>query len=144
MARLGLAAGPPGLQVQLAPARRVAAHESRAALLELLDVPAGLHEGNRSLTVVCTDEFQDLLIADDALDGLPRSVIQHRGRAAAYVFAGSQPPLMRALFSNHERPFYGQVRPLELPPLPIEEATRDIERLRVSAVCVRTCGAWPS
>jgi hypothetical protein len=84
------------------------------------------------LTVVCFDEFQDLLVADDSLDGLVRSVVQHHGEAAAYVFAGSQPSLMHALFSEHERPFYGQVRPLELPPLPIAEATRDIEALLVA------------
>jgi len=33
---------------------------------------------------------------------------------------------MRALFSDHERPFYGQARPLQLPPLPVVEATHDI------------------
>ncbi len=36
---------------------------------------------------------------------------------------------MRALFSERERPFYGQARPLELPPLPVHEAARDIEAL---------------
>ncbi|MGH2894731.1 MAG: hypothetical protein ACRDPM_15925 [Solirubrobacteraceae bacterium] len=78
---------------------------------------------------MCLDEFQDLLVADDALDGLVRSVIQHHGTAAAYVFAGSQPSLMRALFSDRERPFYGQARPLDLPALPVDEAARDIEQL---------------
>jgi hypothetical protein len=98
-------------------------------LLELLDVPLGLHQADGGLTVICMDEFQDLLVADDALDGLLRSVIQHHGNAAAYVFAGSQPSLMRALFSDRERPFYGQARPLELPGLPLDEAARDIEQL---------------
>ncbi len=37
--------------------------------------------------------------------------------------------LMRALFSDHERPFYGQARPLELPLLGVVEATADIEAL---------------
>ena len=36
---------------------------------------------------------------------------------------------MHALFSEHERPFYGQARPLELPTLPIAEAAHDIEAL---------------
>jgi hypothetical protein len=127
--RLSVTAGIPGLQVRLAPAGRPAADEARVALLELLDVPLRLHEARDGLTVVCLDEFQDLLVADDALDGLVRSVIQHHGDAAAYVFAGSQPSLMRALFSDHERPFYGQARPLGLPLLPVEEASRDIEAL---------------
>ena len=110
-------------------APRLAADEARAALLELLDVPRALHEIDGELTVVCFDEFQDLLVADDALDGLFRSVIQHHGEAAAYVFAGSQPSLMRALFSEYERPFYGQARPLELSTLPLDEAANDIEAL---------------
>jgi len=129
MARLSVSAGVAGLQVRLAPQARPAADEARVALLELLDIPLRLYEAGGGLTVVCMDEFQDLLVADDALDGLVRSVVQHHGEAAAYVFAGSQPSLMRALFSDHERPFYGQARPLELPRLPVEEATRDIEAL---------------
>ena len=130
MERLSVSAGVPGLRVRLAPsADRPVSDEARVALLELLDVPLRLHEAGGGLTIVCMDEFQDLLVADDALDGLVRSVIQHHGDAAAYVFAGSQPSLMRALFADHERPFYGQARPLEFPRLPVAEATGDIEAL---------------
>jgi hypothetical protein len=129
-ARLGVSAKLAGVKLSLAPSTvRPAADEARAALLELLDVPLGLHGQDGGLTVICLDEFQDLLVADDALDGLFRSVIQHHGGAAAYVFAGSQPSLMRALFSDRERPFYGQARPLELPVLPAAEAARDVEAL---------------
>lgn len=132
-ARLGLTAGLGGLQVGLAPRPpRPPADEARVALLELLEVPLALHQADGGLSVICLDEFQDLLLADDALDGLVRSVIQHHGEAAAYVFAGSQPSLMGALFSDHERPFYAQARPLELPPLPVGEAARDIEGLLVA------------
>jgi hypothetical protein len=129
-ARLGVTATLAGVKLSLGPSTlRPAADEARAALLELLDVPLGLHEQDGGLTVVCLDEFQDLLVADDSLDGLFRSVIQHHGGAASYVFAGSQPSLMRALFSDRERPFYGQARPLELPFLPSAEAARDVESL---------------
>lgn len=34
---------------------------------------------------------------------------------------------MKALFSDYERPFYGQARPLALPSLPLAEAAADIE-----------------
>jgi DNA-binding transcriptional ArsR family regulator len=129
LARVGLSAALPGVRVSLAPSARPPVDEARAALLELLDVPRALGELDGGLTVVCLDEFQDLLVADSTLDGLLRSVIQHHGRAAAYVFAGSQPSLMRALFSDRERPFYGQARPLKLPPLPPDEAANDIEAL---------------
>lgn len=129
-ARLGVNLSVAGLGVGLTPhPPRPPADEARAALLELLDVPRSLHRSDGELTVVCFDEFQDLLVADDALDGLVRSVIQHHGRAAAYVFAGSQPSMMHALFADHERPLYGQARPLELPPLPMAEAATDIEAL---------------
>lgn len=129
-ARLGVSAKFAGVKLSLAPsAVRPPADEARAALLELLDVPRGLHQQDSGITVVCLDEFQDLLVADDSLDGLFRSVIQHHGEAASYVFAGSQPSLMRVLFSDRERPFYGQARPLELPVLPADEAARDIESL---------------
>ena len=74
----------------LRPPSRPVSDEARVALLELLDVPLRLYEAGGGLTVVCMDEFQDLLVADDALDGLVRSVIQHHGEAAAYVFAGSR------------------------------------------------------
>lgn len=129
-ARLGVTATAAGVGFTVAPQPpRLAADEARAALLQLLDVPRELFERDGELTVVCFDEFQDLLVADDALDGLFRSVIQHHGEAAAYVFAGSQPSLMRALFSEYERPFYGQARPLELSTLPLDEAANDIEAL---------------
>ena len=98
-------------------------------LLELLDLPARLHDADNGLTVICFDEFQDLLTADDRLDGLFRSVIQHHGRAAAYVYAGSRPSLMREMFSDHERPFYAQARPLGLPTLPQDETVVDLQAI---------------
>jgi len=129
-ARLGVTATAGGVGFTVAPAPPpLAADEARAALLQLLEVPRKLFARDGELTVICFDEFQDLLVADDALDGLFRSVIQHHGEAAAYVFAGSQPSLMRALFSEYERPFYGQARPLELSTLPLDEAANDIEAL---------------
>jgi len=126
--RLGISAAPAGVGVSIAPAPpRLGPEEARTALLQLLDIPKTLFELDEGLTVVCFDEFQDLLVADDALDGIVRSVIQYHAESAAYVFAGSQPSLMRALFSDYERPFYGQARPLSLPSLPVGEAAEDIE-----------------
>ena len=127
--QLGLQVGPSGVTVKVGPRGTSAplnADQARQVLLELLDLPGRLHAADEGLTVVCFDEFQDLLTADDRLDGLFRSVIQHHGRAAAYVYAGSRPSLMRELFSHHERPFYAQARPLALPPLPAGEAIADL------------------
>ncbi len=127
LSRLGLKLGVAGLTVSLSgrPATREP-ERAREILVELLDLPRVLHESDGGLTVVCLDEFQDLVSADTTLDGLMRSVIQHHGRAAAYVYAGSAPSLMRALFAERERPLFGQARPLELPPLPSAETVEDL------------------
>ncbi|MCW3016359.1 MAG: hypothetical protein JWO02_3451 [Solirubrobacterales bacterium] len=129
--QLGLSVGPAGVTVQFG-ARgggALGADQARQVLLELLDLPGRLHAADAGLTVVCFDEFQDLLTADDRLDGLVRSVIQHHGRAASYVYAGSRPSLMRQMFSDHERPFYAQARPLTLPVLPAGETVADLEAI---------------
>jgi uncharacterized protein len=130
LARLGVTIGPGGVSLQVAGSTgSPKAEHARDVLAELLDVPRLLHEADGGLTVVCLDEFQDLLTADDKLDGLVRSVIQHHREGAAYVYAGSAPSLMRALFSDRERPLFGQARPLALPPLPAEDAVADILQL---------------
>ncbi len=74
------------------------------------------------------DEFQDLLTARDDLDGLLRSRIQYHGDAAAYVYAGSEPSMMHALFDRRERPLFGQADPLALGPLPLDETINDLHR----------------
>lgn len=129
LARLGITIGPGGVSLQVAgSAAAPRAEHARDVLAELLDVPRLLHEADGGLTVVCLDEFQDLLTADQKLDGLVRSVIQHHRAGVAYVYAGSAPSLMRALFTDGERPLFGQARPLDLPPLPADEAVADILR----------------
>jgi hypothetical protein len=123
--------GPGGVTVGYSSSGREAApgsQEARQALAELLDLPAALHRADSGMTIVCFDEFQDLLVADGQIDGLVRSVIQHHGDAAAYVYAGSEPSLMRALFEGRERPLYGQARPLVLSTLSPAETVRQIGR----------------
>jgi len=132
LGRFGLTVAVPGLSVGLAPAaERTPVPDT--ALVELLDLPRRLYAEDGILTVVCFDELQDLLGAGRGLDGLLRSVIQHHGDAAAYVYAGSRPSLMRELFADRERPLYGQARPVDLGPLPADEARGDVERLFVDA-----------
>ena len=106
---------PGGIGVEVSPQ---AESESLRLIGSMLDLPLSLLEktGRRSLVVF--DEFQDLLAAESTVDGLFRSRIQHHGDAASYVFAGSHVGLMRQLFAQQERPFYGQARPLQLAPLP--------------------------
>ena len=93
-------------------------------LLDLLDLPLKLHGRSGERLAIAFDEFQVVLSSGEGLDGLIRSVIQHHGDAATYVFAGSHPGMMRELFADKRRPFYGQAAPLELGPLP-DEALAD-------------------
>lgn len=69
------------------------------------------------------DEFQDLARVDD-LDAILRSHLQ-RVRDVAVLFAGSQPSLMRSLFSDRARAFYAQAELFELGPLSAT-AARDV------------------
>jgi uncharacterized protein len=134
LARFGVTIGAAGFSLRVAgSASPPRAEHARDVLAGLLEVPRLLHESDGGLTVVCFDEFQDLLTADARLDGLVRSVIQHHRDGVAYVYAGSAPSLMRALFADRERPFFGQARPLELPLLPADEAVADIDRLAEQA-----------
>ncbi|HET7689492.1 MAG TPA: hypothetical protein VFK41_03875 [Nocardioidaceae bacterium] len=122
-ARLGLSltASGPGVTLHPRPRQSPSADASQTAASELLDLPRTLFEKDRIPTLVVFDEFQDLLSAGPSLDGLLRSHVQYHGEAAVYVYAGSHPSLMRKLFSDRERPLYGQAEPLELGPLPLDE-----------------------
>lgn len=127
LARLGLSIGPagPSISLSLRP-RTTDADAAETVLHRLLDLPKELWERDAMPTLVVFDEFQDLLVARGDLDGLLRSHIQYHGDAAAYVYAGSEPSMMRELFDSHERPLFGQADPLTLGPLPPEETIADL------------------
>lgn len=132
LGRLGLSLSAAGPAVSVGP--RPAAPSAAAAetlLLRLLDLPRDLWERDQAATLVVFDEFQDLLVARKDLDGLLRSRIQYHGDAAAYVYAGSEPSMMRELFDVRERPLFGQADPLTLGRLPadavIDELTARFE-----------------
>jgi hypothetical protein len=91
------------------------------ALHALLDLPLRLEESGSYRAFVALDEFQDVDKVPD-LDGLIRSHIQYQGDVASYVFAGSEPGLMKQLFENKDRPLYGSAVPMRLTRL----ANRDI------------------
>lgn len=87
------------------------------ALLALLDLPREVAKRSDSRVHVVLDEFQDLLTISPDLDSIVRSRIQHHGKFASYVFAGSQVTMMEELFTNRKRAFYGQAMPVALRPL---------------------------
>ena len=85
------------------------------ALHTLLDLPNQVHiRGERILIVF--DEFQSLAGVDGA-EALIRSHAQHQRETASYIFAGSQPSMLAAMFGDQARPFYGQAQAFSLPRL---------------------------
>src|SRR5215213_6693577 len=127
LARLGMSLGTAGASVTVGP--RPASPDPEAAetvVYRLLDLPKTLWERDETPTLVVFDEFQDLLVARQDLDGLLRSRIQYHGDAAAYVYAGSEPSMMRELFDVRERPLFGQADPIALGRLPLEEVLADL------------------
>jgi hypothetical protein len=91
--------------------------QAETPLLERLALPARLYEKHGTKTLVIFDEFQDILATRDRVDAVIRSEIQHHGDAASYIFAGSHVGMMRDLFVDKRRAFYGQASPLNLLPL---------------------------
>jgi uncharacterized protein len=87
-------------------------------LSSLLDLPTKIYERTGKATLVIFDEFQDVLATKPPLDGLVRSRIEQHESQASYIFAGSQVGMMRRLFDDRSRPFYGQARAIRLGPLP--------------------------
>jgi hypothetical protein len=128
LARLGVSLSSSGPGLTLAP--RPQSPDGAAAetvLHRMLDLPLTLWREDATPTLVVFDEFQDLLVARQDLDGLLRSKIQYHGDAAAYVYAGSEPSLMRELFETRERPFFAQADPIALDPLPLADALEELE-----------------
>ena len=107
---VGLSLGALGIsaRLQLDPAT-----DPLPALHALLDLPLRLESSGGFRAFVAFDEFQDIGRIE-GLDGLIRSHIQHHGEVASYVFAGSEPALMRLLFETKERPLYGSAVPMRL------------------------------
>jgi hypothetical protein len=107
---VGLSLGAFGIsaRLQLEPTR-----DPLPALHALLDLPLRLESAGGYRALVAFDEFQDIGRIE-GLDGLLRSHIQHHGAVASYVFAGSEPGLMRLLFETRDRPLYGSAVPMRL------------------------------
>lgn len=94
---------------------------SAPGLLDRLALPRRIHERTGRLCVVAFDEFQEVVRIDAGLPGVFRSELERHGAAAAYVFSGSHPGLMRDLFSDRRHAFFAQAAPVQLGPLPPDE-----------------------
>ena len=83
-------------------------------LSDMLDLPKKVFEKSGKRTLVVFDEFQDLLRMSSDVDGLLRSKIQFHRDEASYIFAGSEPGMLNALFGDRTRPLFDQARPIPL------------------------------
>jgi hypothetical protein len=126
---IGLSLGAYGISAKLQLDQRV---DPLPALHALLDLPLRLEESGGYRAFIALDEFQDVAKIPD-LDGLLRSHIQYQGEVASYVFAGSEPGLMRHLFERKERPLYGSAVPMRLQRLANEDIAAYVaERFRTT------------
>lgn len=114
---IGLSLGAYGISAKL---RLDPKADPLPALHALLDLPLRLEESGGYRAFIALDEFQDIDKVTD-LDGLIRSHIQYQGEVASYVFAGSEPALMKQLFESKDRPLYGSAVPMRLQRLANED-----------------------
>jgi hypothetical protein len=103
-------AAPGGIGAEVEPVDR----DGQQRLADVLDLPKRIFARSGRRTLVVFDEFQDLLQIDANVDGLLRSKIQFHREQASYIFAGSEPGMMSALFGDRARPLFGQARPIQL------------------------------
>src|SRR5881392_802138 len=107
---LGLSLGALGISARLQLDPR---SDPLPALHTLLDLPLRLEESGGYRALIVLDEFQDVTKVKE-MDAVLRSHIQFQGEVASFVFAGSEPGMMRELFEDRERPLYGQAVPMRL------------------------------
>jgi hypothetical protein len=98
-----------------------------SVLLRLLELPERLAARTGKRSLIAFDEMQDVLRVEGA-DGIIRSVIQYQAEYASYLFAGSSPSLMTRLFAGPSRPLLDHALPVELEPLPLDEAGEYVEQ----------------
>ena len=106
-----LSAAPGGVGVRAQP------QVGSPGLLDRLALPRKIHERTGALCVIAFDEFQEVMRIDPALPGVFRAELETHGTAAAYVFSGSHPGLMRDMFADRRHAFFAQAAPIELGPL---------------------------
>ena len=106
--------------------RRSPVTDPIAAIHSLLELPAHIAERHGQRVVVVLDEVQALMKLD-GLDGVFRSHIQHH-RNVSYIFSGSEPSLLRALFEDQARPLYGQAERMRLGRLAFDQAHDFVSR----------------
>jgi uncharacterized protein len=95
--------------------------QAASGLLDRLALPAKVHARHGMRCAIAFDEFQDVLRAGPNADAILRSEIEQHAGVAGYVFSGSHIGMMRELFADRRRAFFGQASRIDLPPLAPDE-----------------------
>jgi hypothetical protein len=88
-----------------------------SGLLDRLALPVKMHDKHGVKCAIAFDEFQDVVRAGVNADAIIRSEIEDHAGVAGYIFSGSRLGMMRELFADRRRAFFGQATPIELPAL---------------------------
>lgn len=99
-------------------------HPERISDEEMLDRALSLPERMAETTgrpfVLLLDEFEEIeRLGGDMLLKRMRAIFQ-RQQHTAYLFLGSRPSTLRALFGRQRQPFFRFADPLTVPPIPVE------------------------
>ncbi len=98
-----------------------------ASLLDRLALPAKVADKHGLRCAIAFDEFQEVVRAGINADGIIRSEIENHAGVAGYIFSGSRVGMMRELFAERKRAFYGQATPIGLDPLSAEDLAEYID-----------------
>src|SRR5207302_6190579 len=93
----------------------LALHDALPIFHLLLDTLVEAGESHPAIVVF--DEFPGIVRVPGAA-GLLRTKLQHHFQTIGLLFAGSQPSLMRTLFTERTEPFYAQADLVPIGPLP--------------------------
>jgi hypothetical protein len=99
--------------------------DALATVHSQLELITGLAANTPTLLVI--DEFSGIARVDGAA-GLLRTHLQHRFASMGILFAGSEPSVMRMLFTGHAEPFYAQADLVEIGPLPAAVVVGVVQR----------------
>jgi len=102
--------------------------EKDKTLKETLYLIEAIAEKRKKKVIVVIDECQVITeFEGNRIEKLFRTVIQQQ-RLVTYVFSGSKQHVLKAMVNQKTRPFYRQLRPMTLGPIPIDAFTPFIKK----------------
>jgi AAA+ ATPase superfamily predicted ATPase len=102
--------------------------EKDKTLKETLYLIEKIAEKRKKKIIIVIDECQVITeFEGHRIEKLFRTVIQQQ-RLVTYVFSGSKQHVLKAMVNQKTRPFYRQLRPMTLGPIPIDAFTPFIEK----------------